>query len=383
MTDPARWTGLDGIRDAVRRRWVDGTLPRAFAVGDPFPTIDVPLRHPSAADLGEHFDAARGWVDAVVHGSREGRAYAVQSMRIGGRLVGATQVPARAVVSTYAQAWQLLGTAASAELLRELVAMSAGDPVPRDWALAHPQDAIAVADEWAAMLAAHRWLVGARGTGQYLRQVAAPRVDTKFIERHRGPLAEMLGVSATATGFTRDLGLTAKPQMVRMRFDPAVFGFPPALSEMSLRVDELQAVSARPADVLIVENEITYLSVPVRPRGVVLWGKGYDADQPASLPWLADVPVRYWGDLDTHGFGILNRVRAWLPHARSILMDRETLLRHRARWVAEGTPTNAALPRLDAAEQSLYDDLVTDRFGPAVRLEQERIDWEWALERLG
>jgi len=118
--------------------------------------------------------------------------------------------------------------------------------------------------------------------------------------------------------------------------------------------------------------------VPVR----VLWGKGYDADQPASLEWLADVPVLYWGDLDTHGFGILNRVRAWLPHAESVLMDRETLLAHRDRWESESTATNAALSRLNAGEEALYDDLVTDRLGPSVRLEQERIDWDWARARL-
>ena len=76
------------------------------------------------------------------------------------------------------------------------------------------------------------------------------------------------------------------------------------------------------------------------------------------------------------------RLRIWLPHAASVLMDRDTLLEHRERWVTEPTPTNAALPRLTAAEQSVYEDLVTDRFGHAVRLEQERIDWKWALERL-
>ena len=161
-----------------------------------------------------------------------------------------------------------------------------------------------------------------------------------------------------------------------------VFGLPHELSEASFRVDELSAMHIRPERALIVENEITYLSVPVPAHGVVLWGRGYDVDRAASLSWLADVPVLYWGDLDTHGFGILNRLRIWLPHAASVLMDRDTLLEHRERWVTEPTPTNAALPRLTAAEQSVYEDLVTDRFGHAVRLEQERIDWKWALERL-
>lgn len=83
----------------------------------------------------------------------------------------------------------------------------------------------------------------------------------------------------------------------------------------------------------------------------------------------------YWGDLDTHGFAILNRVRAHLPFVRSILMDRATLFAHEDRWGMEERPTSASLSRLDA-------DLVTDRHGSSVRLEQERIDWEWVAKRL-
>lgn len=114
----------------------------------------------------------------------------------------------------------------------------------------------------------------------------------------------------------------------------------------------------------------------------IRWGKGYDADRAASLAWLADVPVLCWGDIDTHGFGILNRVRGRLPQTRSLLMDRATLLEHEARWGSEPMPAVVALAALDADESALYADLVTDRFGSAVRLEQERIDWEWATARM-
>lgn len=382
MTDPTRWTGVDGIRDALRRRWTDGTLLRAYALGESFPVAEVPLRHPSSSDLAEHFDAARQWTDAVIRGSRDGLVYAVQRGRIGGRVSGVTEVPVRAVVATFDQAWRLLGVADAAGAYRRLVDESRDDAAPRAWALAHPHAAVALADEWSALRAAYRWLDANRGSGRYVRQVDAPGVDTKLIERRRTALGQMLGVPASAAGFTRELGLRTKPQTVRLRFDPDALGFPAALTEASLRVEELRLLRARPSRALIVENEITYLSVPVPDGGVVLWGKGYDVDQPASLEWLADVPVRYWGDLDTHGFGILNRVRSWLPQTESVLMDRETLLAHRERWGSEGSPTNVSLPRLSAAEEALYEDLVTDRFGAAVRLEQERVDWEWALTRL-
>ena len=64
-------------------------------------------------------------------------------------------------------------------------------------------------------------------------------------------------------------------------------------------------------------------------------------------------------------------------------MDRDTLLAHRDRWVTEATPTAARLGSAHRRRgQALYQDLVTDRLGARVRLEQERIDWAWVAERL-
>lgn len=38
----------------------------------------------------------------------------------------------------------------------------------------------------------------------------------------------------------------------------------------------------------------------------MLWGAGYGADELlAALPWRSVVAVRYWGDIETHGFVIL------------------------------------------------------------------------------
>ncbi len=103
--------------------------------------------------------------------------------------------------------------------------------------------------------------------------------------------------------------------------------------------------------------------------GVVIWGKGFEVDRVGRLSWLADAAIVYWGDIDTHGFGILDRLRAWLPQTRSVLMDRRTLLAHRDRWVREDRPAAASLTRLTPAERDLYTDLVEGSLGEHVRLE--------------
>lgn len=227
-----------------------------------------------------------------------------------------------------------------------------------------------------------RWLDAARGSGRYLRTIDVPGVDTKFVERHRSVLAALLDVRGSASGFVADLGLAAKPDGIRMRFDPGFAGLPSSITEAAFRVDEIADVRLGIAVAVVVENETTFLSLDPPVDGVLFWGQGFDTDRVGRMRWLSDVPVWYWGDLDTHGFAILDRLRAWLPQTKSFLMDRATLLEHRPRWGSEDQPAAARLARLDPAESALYDDLVSDRYGVNVRLEQERLDWRWVLEHL-
>ncbi|MBU3995645.1 MAG: hypothetical protein KKF42_07710 [Actinobacteria bacterium] len=383
------WTTAADVEEKLRRRWARGELLRAHALGEPFVPLSMPLRGPTAETLADRLTEARAWAAAFERAAEGGRSFAIHSTTVGGRHLGRTSLPGRAVVESYAQAWRLLGVDGArgdVAVFDGVLAAAAGVPAAREWALAHPLRAIELAEEWPAILAAHDWLEWHRDSGLYLRQVDAPGVDTKLIERHRGVLAALLGVPKAVAGFTSALGLASKPSRVRLRFDPGVFGMPPRFTEAELRVDELFDAEIAPSSVVIVENEVTFLSVPVPSGGVVLFGAGYVVGHAGSQGWLRDASARgvvnYWGDLDTHGFQMLDRVRAHLPEVRSVLMDRETLLAHEQRWGTEPTPTNAALTRLTEAELAMYTDLVTDRHGMAVRLEQERIDWAWACRRL-
>ena len=198
---------------------------------------------------------------------------------------------------------------------------------------------------------------------------------------HRAVLASMLGVSATASGFLTDLGLRSKPGLVRFRPAPTL-GLPAAVTELAVRSDELARLQLRPRVAIIVENEISYLSVDVPEDGIVFWGRGFDVDSVGQLPWLAEAEVIYWGDIDTHGFAILDQLRGFFAHAASFLMDRETLLAHRSHWGDEPEPARHDLSRLTTEEAAVYDDLRFDRHQPRLRLEQERVRFGWVNERL-
>jgi hypothetical protein len=375
------WTTASDIRARVRRRWNDGTILRSLATNSPFPVLELPLRGPRPAGIGDDLDAVRSWIAELETGSRNGTHYAMRYVPIGGRLIGRNYLPRRAIIESYEQAAALLGVTKQMQAYKTLLSVVASEPVVSVWVAANPLRALEVGDTWPTLLSAYRWLHAARGSGRYLREITAPGVDTKFLEQHRRLLAELLSVPSTASGFPTALGLSTKPETLRVRPSPAL-GLASGLSDLTARLDELATLDLAVNCAVVVENEITFLTVPVPREGAVLWGKGFEVDRVGSMPWLASAEIIYWGDLDTHGFAILSRLRAWLPQTHSLLMDRETLLAHRDRWIIEASPTGSRLDRLTADEQALYQDLVTDRLGERVRLEQERVDWDWAAERL-
>lgn len=375
------WSTVADIRALARRRWDDGSILRALASGAPFPVIEVPLRGPRPAEIGDDLGAVRTWIDELESGSRRGARYTLRYASVGGRHIGRNRLPSRAIVESREQAVSLLGVRDELRAYESVLSVVAAEPQLRAWVAANPLRALGVADAWPELVSAYRWLCEVRGSLRYLREITAPGVDTKFVERHRPVLAQLLQVPSSASGFLNALGLRSKPETMRIRIDPAL-GMFSGLSEVAARVDELSALDLTVKRGLVVENEITFLSLPIPVAGVVLWGKGFDVDRVGSMPWLSGAAVDYWGDLDSHGFAILNQLRAWLPQTRSLLMDHETLLAHRHRWVTESSPTSARLIRLTDAEQSLYRDLVADRFAQRVRLEQERIDWTWVVEHL-
>jgi hypothetical protein len=377
---PHAWTRPADVREAVRKKW--GTLLAAYAAGQEWTPLSFPLRGPGPAEIGERLGEVQKWAGEWEQADRG--PLRVEYKKVGGRHIGANLIPGRAWVDGYAQAWSLLGAAGEIRRLGELTEQTrAACPRLVPWLTSHPVRALGLAADWAQLLGCVAWIDQRQTPGMYLRQVDVPGVDTKFIERHKAVLTDLLDQqldSARIDPQTRDFEarfrFRRKPAYVRFRCSASDSGaYDTGFTELTVRADELTAPPAGITRAYIVENEVTYLAFPLVPDAIVILGGGYAVPVLESLAWLTALDVSYWGDIDTHGFAILNRLRHHVPHARSILMDRFTLLAHRDQWVREPTPTAAALDLLDPAEQALYDALATAEFGPAVRLEQERISF--------
>jgi hypothetical protein len=97
---------------------------------------------------------------------------------------------------------------------------------------------------------------------------------------------------------------------------------------------------------------------------------------------LKQVSLVYWGDIDTHGFAILNQLRARFGHVESMLMDHATLMAHQHAWGDEDASIKHDLPLLTPDEQAVYDTVRDNVIRPNLRLEQEKVGFNWLNSRL-
>ncbi len=238
--------------------------------------------------------------------------------------------------------------------------------------------------EWQRLGAMFAWLLAHPDSGLFARQLPVAGLNSKWLEAHTGLLGQWLQAQqadAEQRGFWPLSGLRREADRLRLRvLDPALRQRVGGLGDIQTPLDELARLDWAPRTVFIVENKQTGLAFTDLPGSVVLLARGYAIDRLHQFPWLQQADrLCYWGDLDTHGLAILGRLRGHLPRLESLLMDEATLHACRALWVQEPTPHGAdRIAQLDDAEQALYRDLKRDRFGPRVRLEQERIAWDHA-----
>jgi hypothetical protein len=376
------WTRPADVRESLRKKWP--ALLEAFMTGQDWAPLSVPLRGPGPAAIGERLGEVQQWM-ACWAPARSGRGpLRVEYKKVGGRHIGSNEIPCRAWIDGYDQAWALLGTRDEVRRLAELAELTRAEcPLLLPWLVTGAVRVLRLADDWARLVATVRWIDQRQQPGMYLRQVDVPGVDTKFIGRHKSVLSQLLDlqldpsrIKEGETDFEGRYGFARKPSYVRFRSAARTLGH----SELAVRAAEFAARPPSVRRVFVIENEITYLAFPLPSDAIVIFGGGYAVQALESLTWLAEIDTIYWGDLDTHGFAILNRLRRQFPHVRSMLMDRATLLAHQSRWVTEPSPATGVQELLTAEELACYRDLVSGVFGPTVRLEQERVSFS-ALER--
>ncbi len=221
----------------------------------------------------------------------------------------------------------------------------------------------------------------------YIRQLPIEGIDTKWISPRKSLISEWLGIIKEidrGKDFYGLTGLRHEPVTIRVRIlDNHLRSLIGNIGDISLPISDLQQLHLPVKKVYIVENLQTGLAFGDIPGAIVFMGLGYAVDLLGEIDWLNNLPIYYWGDIDTDGYAILNRVRSYFPHARSILMDEATLIDHNHLWGKdEKTVSSTTLLMLTEEEKRLYEGLCNHNWAKNLRLEQERIPWDYAWDRL-
>jgi len=387
------WSAPADIVASVQRLWDSGVLLAARLDGRALFPYEIRLRQPTVAAMGTQFDLVRSWIAALDAGRRSD-GYELAWRDINHRQLGRNRIPVAAVIDSEASALRMIGRTTQARRFDELVtATLEAFPSLRPWLVEHPLRLIEHEAGWERILAVLRWFAAHPRPGMYLRQIDIQGVDTKFIETRKGLIAELLdrvlpaeAIDAGAVGarhFEMRYGLLGKPAQIRFRMldERHHIG---GLSDLTVPVTQFAALRSSVDRVFITENEVNALAFPSMSASMVVFGGGYGIERLAQVDWLRSRNVVYWGDIDTHGFAILDRLRASISDVRSVLMDRETLQAHRHVWGQEDADKRylGDLARLTDAERQLFVQLRDDLVGERIRLEQERIAYAWAVDAL-
>jgi hypothetical protein len=388
------WTSPADIKLQVQRYWDEGRILRAELEGEALFPLAMRFRKPTGNELSERFDDVRKWIRDLEEGSSGGQGfgYEIGWTAVDNRRLGRNRVPNGIRVPTSDDALQLIEKTSDAERFRLLCRNSRESfPALAEWLARHPMTVLQYAEDWTRLLVILKWFQDHPRAGLYLRQLDIDGIDTKFIEGRKGVLSELLDIVLPSEAvdtrfvggrlFESRYGLRSKPPLVRFRLlDPSLSlnGF----SDISVPQDDFVCSRIAVERVFVMENDVNGLAFPDCRKSLVIFGLGYSLNLISEAEWLHNTRMYYWGDIDTHGFAILDRLRAAFPHAESFLMDRETLDAHRQLCVTEDKPCQNTLTRLTPPEMAVFEDLKYDRLGKQLRLEQERISFGWITQAL-
>lgn len=379
------WTTEKTIKSELIKRWEKGSfLSQEISQESIFP-LKLKLAKPTSADITSQFEQVRKWVMHLTSLNY----LTIEWKTINHRIQGEQKIPESIYIADLETLLTLLNKKKEYRTFLQLLQISQRiEALVLPWLAKNPLKSLALADDWEKLLSVVIWRKTHSKPQMYLRQVNIPDVHTKFIETHRAVLVELLDLVLDETEIQREYsgisqfalryGFLDKPKHIRLRnLDKEHPIQSNSLhSDVYLDGQTFSQLTPKIKKVFIVENEINFLSLPDISNSWAIFGAGYGWSLLANATWLHQCQFYYWGDIDTHGFAILNQLRHYFPNTISFLMDRETLLTHKSFWSKEAKKQTGELRYLTEAENELYSALVNNTFGDNVRLEQEFVGFE-------
>lgn len=379
------------LRKKLSRLEANGKLYVALAEGSEVPYLSMPLKRPQ--DIETSWDELLAWQDfwrKAPKASGGHPLWHVEEKRKQTASFGKQLMPVRIFIDTPEDAMALLGlTKKKKEFLAGLSAIESQMPSLRDWYLTYFVR-ISAEDFFPMALSIARSMLAQEQREGYLREMAIPGVDTKFLENHNFLVRTLWNAlfpentAESSDELWEKLFVQKVPTpsiCVRSLDEHLRFA---GVRKLFLSQDDIADFQPPHRRIFITENKVNGYTFPDAEDSLILFGMGYGVLEMAeSAPWLADKEIYYWGDLDHDGFNILSNLRKVLPEMKihSFLMDKETLLAYVDPNV-EDTGNTTTIPDYLTVSEKMAWKLIHDN---GWRLEQERIpheEVEWAVESL-
>lgn len=165
---------------------------------------------------------------------------------------------------------------------------------------------------------------------QSIREMVIAGVGGKFLEKRKAILEgalEHMDMLKEGEDYRERLGFRSDDrQTLWIKAHPDDMSGPFGAQQFAVRPSEIKTLPASIRQITIVENVETFYGYDPEPGVCLFFGSGNAISGMAvHVEPLRDLPVVYWGDLDSFGMKILSRLRQVLPQTSSTLMDIETM----------------------------------------------------------
>ena len=254
-------------------------------------------------------------------------------------------------------------------------------PMLKDWIKVNPLKLIEH-KTWDDTLQVCRYFLATPKPELYIRQLPI-NIHTKYISENKSIVQSLLEflipehINIDESKFELRFNLKYVEPLIRVRFLDTKLSPLDNASDISLTVSEFNNFRSLCDNIFITENLMNFLTLPYLTMTIAIWsGGGFNVSYLQNIAWIKSKQFFYWGDLDAHGFQILNQFRTYFPNTVAVMMDEETLLSFPS---ASGQlAANQDLQQLSESELKLYNHLRESN----IRLEQEKITQPFAAKKI-
>lgn len=356
---------------------------RNVAVGTDFQPIEILCDKKASNTMAEFHKE----LEDIRSLSKEvkGYGYTIVWKTIKTKLLGTQDLPSRITFETADDYERFLQKKKEvADFRRDAARISEKFPKLQHWIEKYPQKVIENSEDWADIGKVLDYFLKNPQPQLYIRELPI-EVHTKFIEQHKALIGELLDIvikeyiNTNEKEFEKRYNLRYDEPTVRMRLldrtlaKKLFYG----LDDITIPVSLFLKLQIPISKVYIVENKVNFLTFPLIPNSIVIWGKGYGVASIKDSELLKSIDLIYWGDLDAQGFEILSQFRGYFAHVKSMLMDKATFDKYFEK--ERGTPSKISVKlNLTTEEEELYQYIKVNNY----RLEQEKIPQRYVIEQL-